>query len=109
MVLDEPVATEDESGSEVIAWVPRMTVWCSIEPLTGREALNANQMLATIDTKIVMRWSPSVDAVVATWRGQQVNRQGDRAGPLYDFQSVAHVAFRRQEVDVLARAGAASA
>lgn len=110
MAFDEPVVdtTTDESGSEIVTFTERFRRWSAIEPAVGRKALNADQTLATIDTKITIRWALDVDAVNAKWRGQQVNRAGDRFGPIYDFQSVAHVQFRRQEIDILALAGAAS-
>ena len=101
VTFDEPVVTQDATGSEVSVWTPRFTVWGSVEPLTGREALNANQILSTINTKIKILWSQTADEIKPTWRARF-------DGAVYDLQSVAHKAHGRREIEILAKSGAAA-
>jgi SPP1 family predicted phage head-tail adaptor len=66
---DEPVATQDEdTGEEVVEFVPRERVSCKIEPFDGREALRADQILADADTRIVVPWSSFAATITAKWR-----------------------------------------
>lgn len=66
---DEPIAAQDEdTGEEVVEFVARGSMSCAIEPITGREALRADQILADMDTRITVRWSPFAAQITAKWR-----------------------------------------
>ena len=97
--IDEPITTQDETGGEVITWEPIGQVWAAIEPVRGREALIAGANLSIMDTKIRIRWSPTVDRVTSKWRG----RYGDT---VYDIVSVAHLKTGRREIELLCKSGA---
>lgn len=66
--VDEPVPTQDPSGDLVEAWVARGQMRCSIEPVSGREALRAGQVLAEMDTRITALWSLFTSQIKANWR-----------------------------------------
>ncbi len=70
VTLDEPSITRNEYGEEVHTWSTRMQVWAHVAPITGREALAANQPIATIDTRITTHYTDALEAVDARWRAR---------------------------------------
>lgn len=98
IVLDEPIVTPDDAGGEIVDWRPFYRVWASVEPLKGREQLLSEQILAEMDTRIRIRWSPSVDAITAQWRARHQN-------VIYNFKSVARVDYGRREIEIMAASG----
>lgn len=68
MFVDEPVTVRNLTGEEVMEWQQRAQLWCSIEPIGGREASRANQIIADLDTRIVTRWSTFAAGITAKWR-----------------------------------------
>jgi head-tail adaptor len=66
---DEPVALQDpDSGEELIEFVPRGRMSCKILPITGREFLRSDQILADMDTRVIVRWSTFAAQITAKWR-----------------------------------------
>jgi len=98
LLLDEPIATQDDTGGEVINWSAFGTVWASVEPLRGREQLIANQALAPLDTRIRIRWSPAVNMVTAKWRGTH-------QGIIYNFKSLSQTDMGHREIEIMAQSG----
>lgn len=52
----KPVITYDNIGQEVESWQEVATVWASVEPLSGKEYFNAQQINSEISTKITLRY-----------------------------------------------------
>lgn len=102
LLLERPQVSQSDTGDEVVTWVAIATVWAAIEPVKGREALRAGQVLADIDTLITIRWSSQVDAVTAKCRARYIN---STRAITYDVVSVAHVKLGRQEIQISARSG----
>lgn len=98
LLLEEPIATQDDTGGEVINWSVFGTVSSDIEPLRGREQLIANQSLAPFDTRIRIRWSPAVERVTAKWRGTH-------RGTIYNFESISETDMARREIVIMAQSG----
>ena len=97
--FDEPVTTQDDTGDGVVDWTYRFTVWASIEPRSGREQVHANQIIADADTKIVLRWSPTADAINATWRCRHGNL-------IYNIMAPpSHVEFGRRKIELFVKSG----
>ena len=55
-------ASRDSFGAEVITWVTAATVWASVEPLRGREYIEAKQGQVEVSHRVVMRSFPAVDS-----------------------------------------------
>lgn len=53
----------DERGQRSI-WVDRFKFWCSIDPLTGRELLAAQQEKSEISHEVEMRFRPGITAAM---------------------------------------------
>lgn len=99
VLLQERVTITTPEASEEVTWVDRLTVWGAVEPVRGNEALSGGQILATMDTRIVLRWSPSIDVIDATWRVSH-------DGILYNIAQVVRRDLARREIEVMARSGA---
>jgi SPP1 family predicted phage head-tail adaptor len=68
ITFDTPSVVQAANGEETITWVPGVTVWAQVQPLTGREKLNADQVLADMDTRIRVRWSADMMAITPKHR-----------------------------------------
>lgn len=101
ILVDEAVTAQDDTGDPVVSWTTRATVWGSIEPLRGRETLQAAQVLADMDTRIIIRWSPAVADITPRWR---LRHQLD----IYNVVSVANIGMRNVEMEIMARSGLSS-
>lgn len=58
VTVQSKAATRDEYGAEVITWQTYMSGWASVEPLRGREYLEARQAQADVDMRVRMRAQP---------------------------------------------------
>lgn len=67
LIIEEPSDLQDSASGEIVKapWLPVATVWASIKPSRGREALISGQVLAELDTEIVVKWSPLTDRLSA--------------------------------------------
>ncbi len=75
---DEPVTTQDQdTGEEVVDFVERGRMRCRIEPIDGREALQAEQIVADMDTLITVHWSTFASRITAKWRLRFSRSTGD--------------------------------
>lgn len=54
--LQSKSATRNSYGEETLSWVTEASVWCSIEPLTGREYFQAQQVQSQVTHKIMLRY-----------------------------------------------------
>jgi SPP1 family predicted phage head-tail adaptor len=68
VVAEQPVGNPDGEGGEVVNWVPRMSFWARIEPISSREQMRANTPIAGLTARIVTRWTAAAAQVDATWR-----------------------------------------
>ena len=70
ITLQSPVTTLDAYGVPTPGWTNVMTVWAAIEPLSGRELVNAQRIVSEISHQITMRYSSALadTRVVAGYR-----------------------------------------
>lgn len=100
LLIQKPVMVLDETtGERVPDWQPVIEVWADIMPLRGKEALTGEQILADMNTRIVVRWSPILEEVTAAHRGLHQNT-------IYNFVSLAHINLDRREIEIMAKSGA---
>lgn len=98
LTVQEPVISRGDSGEELITWVTRGTVWAAIEPIKGKEALTANQILADMDTRIVIRWSEFADDITAKWRLKHKTTT-------YNIASLSHKNLGQREIEIISKTG----
>ncbi|WP_287740056.1 phage head closure protein [Diaphorobacter sp.] len=55
----------DGAGGVVSQWVTLVEFWAYVEPIGGREAMRANQLVADMDTRITTRWTTDIAAITA--------------------------------------------
>lgn len=68
LLLQQPTRTQNALGEPITTWTDVATVWAQIEPIKGSERLVANQLLADLDTRIVIAYGPEWSAISAAWR-----------------------------------------
>ncbi len=63
VAVQNPAASQDEYGDDSDrTYTTAATVWASVEPLNGRELLNAQQIQAETTHRIRIRYTTSVTA-----------------------------------------------
>lgn len=55
VTLQERTETQDSTGAVTWSWSDVASVWASVEPLNGREYLQASQLQSTVSTRIRIR------------------------------------------------------
>lgn len=61
--FDAATETLSAAGEPTRTWAEVATVWGSKEPLTGREAFQAQQLQAKVDTRFRIRWNETLSHV----------------------------------------------
>lgn len=87
-----PVAQNDY-GEEVITWSEVAEVWAAIEPLRGREFLEAQRAGAEVTTRIRVRHRDGIRPEMRVVWGDHV----------YDIEAVIHVEERRREIHLMCK------
>lgn len=96
--FDEPIGTQDDTGSEVVEFTYAFSMRGSIEPVTGREGFIGQQINAEADTRLVIRWSPQSDAITPKWRARH-------GGIDYNVVNCIHVKQAQRELHLFCRSG----
>lgn len=61
VAIQRATNTRDEYGQPVASWSTVATRWMSIEPLTGREAVEAQQINPKLSHRVTMRYDATAD------------------------------------------------
>ena len=93
VTIQEKRADRDPFGAERIIWVNVATVWAGVEPLRGREYLEAKQMQADVSTRIRMRYRSGVTPEMRVLYD----------GRTYEIESVIDVLERGRELNLMCR------
>lgn len=99
VAVDEAVVVQDTFGEPLTTWTTRAVVWAKVEPLRGREATQLGaQLLADMDTRVTMRWTPTIAAINPRWRL--------RFGAIvYNVVSVADIEMKHERFELLCSSG----
>lgn len=95
VVIQNYSVAQDDYGAPVKTWSNEFTVWGAVEPLSGREYLDAREMQAEVTTRIRVRYRGDVTYSTdkrATWDGHT-----------YDIESVIEVEGRRREIHLMCK------
>lgn len=93
--LEYPVTTADAYGQPVVTWTSIGVFWVGIEPLSGKERLEAGAERAETTVRIVMRYHASID---------ETYRVGHK-GKYYDIQSVINPDLKNRYLHLMCREG----
>ncbi len=70
--IQEPERTEDGGGGAEIVWRIVADVWAKVEPVSGREEVNADKRRGQISHKLTIRWRPGMGPVQRLVHGGRV-------------------------------------
>lgn len=96
--IERPTPSLDEAGGEVPGFTFFTEVSADILPMKGRERTASDQIVAEVDTRIIIRWSPHVDVVDEKWRV----RHGT---VVYDIKYKGHLGLRQREIELMCQSG----
>lgn len=97
--VDEPVTSQNDTGEEVVTFTPWASkIWAEVHPLTGRERLQSNGIIASFDTRIEIRWSPENARIDAKWRILF-------SGVIYNIVSAEDIDFAHRRIEIMATSG----
>lgn len=81
--LQEPSVSINAYGEREESWVHVAYMWASVEPLSAREFIAAQQMQSKVMTRIVIRRRSYIDATMRViFRGQIFNIEGVLSDPV---------------------------
>lgn len=95
ITIESSTATRNSFGEEIPNWATYMSAWAAIEPIRGREYLEAKQVQADIDTRIRVRGQPG-----KTIRPTMRVKYGSR---IYMILSVISVSEIGKEIQLMCR------
>lgn len=84
---------QDDYGEEEITWTDWATVWAAVEPLRGREFMEAKQVQAEVTHRMRMRYRDGISP----------EKRVSFDGRTFDILAVIHVAEREREVQLMCR------
>jgi len=99
LVLQKKVTARDAATNEkTTTWTTVDTVWGAIEPIRGRERVEAQALDAEYDVRLIFRYGSEITACDATWRATN-------GGKVYAFHAVINMDERNRQYEVLAKEG----
>lgn len=86
-------AVQDSYGAEAVCWADVATVWAAVEPILGREFVEARQLTAELTTRIRIRYRAGITPAMRVLHGSEV----------YEVVSVQHVRSENREIVLMCR------
>lgn len=86
VTIEEPVRTGDAGGGAEISWQPVVTAWAEIQPKTGREIFESDQLGGRVTHDVRLRFRAGITPKMRVFH----------AGRLFDIRSVANVREGRE-------------
>jgi head-tail adaptor len=101
--FDEPVATQSDSGDEIVTFTPSFSARASVEPITPQARASmeidaGSQINALLHTKITVRWSPTIDRITPKWRARL-------GAVIYNIGVISHLKVEQRTVEIMATSG----
>ena len=90
----EKVVSRDSFGAEVVSWATAAVVWASVEPIRGREYIEAKQGQVEVSHRVVMRWREGVSAEM---------RLRIAGGRMLEIESVIDPVERGERLELMCR------
>lgn len=95
VACDRPVLND---AGEIESFAFAFDHRASIEPKRGSEGYTADQIIASAETLICMRWSPKSARIDATWRLRH-------QGAIYNISSIVSDGTGRRELEISCESG----
>lgn len=92
VTFERRIEAQDARAGRSVTWVPLVTVWAQVRPLSGRERLQAQQLEAPAGYRLTIRRRTDLDeSMRVVWSGQpqplQIRFLG-RVGPREPFMLI---------------------
>ena len=87
-------ATNDWGEPLPDSWLPIITTWAHVQPLTGRDFIAAQAAMSEVKLKIIMRYRPGITPADRVSHGGQV----------YGVEAVIDVHSSRRELHLMCKA-----
>ena len=91
ITIQSKTVVQNTFGEEDITWTEFATVWAAIEPLRGREFLDAQMASAEVTTKITIRQRDGISPEMRVVHGSII----------YNIRAVIHVETRQREMQLM--------
>lgn len=95
--------TQDAMGARTVSWVALCTVWGAVEPLRGREYLEAYKVATPVTTRITVRAGRDISA--ETLRPELHRAVDALRGTVYNIESVIESSLRREVIELMCTSG----
>lgn len=94
VTIQKPVVIgRDSFGAEILGWEKVATLWADVQPLSGREYFDAQQMNNEVTTLIRIRYYPGITPQMqVVWNNHT-----------YNIQAVLDQAERKREVHLMCK------
>jgi SPP1 family predicted phage head-tail adaptor len=93
VTIQEKNVTQNDYGEEVITWDEMDVLWAAVEPLSGREFLEAQRAGAEVTTRIRIRHQDGIVPEMRVVWGDHV----------YDIEAVIAIEERQREIHLMCR------
>lgn len=91
IIIQRNIPTQSVQGEWAESWSTFITVWGSIEPLRGKEFLEAAQSNSQVQGKVVIRYREGILPSMRIKYGSRILR----------ILSIVHLQERRRELDLM--------
>lgn len=93
VTIQDKSVVRDSYGGETITWMNVAEVWAAVEPLQGREYIEARQAMAEVTTRIRMRYRSGITPEMRIEHGSQI----------FEILAVIHVKDLQRELHMMCR------
>jgi SPP1 family predicted phage head-tail adaptor len=93
ITFQKPIKTPDEYKGHTVNWQDVVTVWASIEPLSGREYFYAHQIKNEVSHRVRIRYRSDITAEMRIKHGERI----------IGIESIIDLQERHQFLEVLGR------
>jgi len=93
VTIQQKSVTRNTLGEEVVTWQDVATVWADVQPLSGKEYFDAQQVNAEVTVRIRIRYRTGVKPEMRVVFGSRV----------FDIQAVINVDGRNQELQLMCK------
>lgn len=97
ILIQKPVGTTGDFGTSTVDWADFFLAWATVQPLTGNERVEAQQINAAVNYRITLRCRPDL-----TISPQHRVKYNDR---IFDILSVINVDERNHTLELYCAEG----
>lgn len=93
VTIEAVTETQNARGEPIQTWAPEAVVWASIEPLSGREFVTAQQRVSDVTHQVGLRYRP----------GLTPKKRLNMAGRIFNILTTLNVGERNRSLELLVK------